>query len=407
MNPGTNQIEALLADESFLKYCGGDEQEKLYWESQLQQNPALGKQAEQARKLYELVKAELVDVPAETERFRTYIQEYISANGRHYENQPPVIHMPVRRKVWMWTAVAILGFMLGAGGYLLYLDKPATGTARPAQQKGQLNNDVAPGGNKAVLTLADGSQIVLDSADNGTLSQQGNVKVIKLNSGQLSYQQTAKPVTAVLYNTVSTPRGGQYKIMLSDGTVVWLNAASSIRYPAAFTGNERRVAITGEAYFEVVKNAAMPFKVDVQGMEIAVLGTHFNVNSYDDEPSIRTTLIEGAVSIKKQAAVAFMKPGEQVQVTKTGEMKTIPHANVEAAIAWKNGLFQFNHTSLDEVLRQLVRWYDVEVEFQGKPPTQRFGGEIPRDSDLSEVLKILNYSRVKFSIEHKKIIIRS
>ena len=415
MNPASKQIEELLADESFIKYCNGDEKEKLYWEKQFQQNPALFKQA---RQLYELLKAEFADIPAEKERFEAFIQEHISANGGPDENQSPVVEMPVRRKRRIWAAASIIAVMLAAGGYYLLLNKAPDEVVTTTQKETLLNNDATPGGNRAVLTLADGSQIILDSAANGTLSEQGNIKVLKLNNGRLSYNKTANPSSEVLYNKVSTPRGGQYNIILSDGTAVWLNAVSSIRYPAAFTGNERKVEITGEAYFEVApltpkgESKKMPFIVQIvtpsgESGKVEVLGTHFNINAYGDEPVVKTTLLEGSVKVTKDIASAILRPGEQVSISQSSGISHPIPVQTDEVIAWKNGLFHFNNTSLNELLRQLVRWYDVEVEFQGQPVEQRFGGEITRDNNLSDVLQILNYSRIKFSIEGKKIIVRS
>lgn len=401
MEPELKQIEELLADESFLMYCAGDEKEKNHWEKYLQENPELGQQVGKAIELYALIKAELTDIPDEVEQFRDVFRQ-------HHVNMSKVIKMPARSRRWMWAASAAAVIIVVATSW--YFELFNTSGNKPTVHGDsieRLKNDVAPGGNKAVLTLADGSQIMLDSAQNGTLTQQDNVKVIKLDNGQLSYNTSDEQSTQVLYNTVTTPRGGQYKIILSDATEVWLNAASSIRYPAAFVGKERRVEITGEAYFEVAKNATLPFKVEVMGMEIEILGTHFNVNSYEDEQTTRTTLLEGSVKVTKQAATAMMKPGQQVQLTKAGEMKMINNADVEEAIAWKNGVFQFNNASLDVVLRQLTRWYDVEVEFLGKPSALRFDGEVSRNSNLSQVLQILNYSGVNFEIEGKKLIVKS
>ncbi len=192
----------------------------------------------------------------------------------------------------------------------------------------QQNNDLSPGGNKAVLTLADGSTIILDSAANGLLTHQGNIKIQKLDNGLLAYAINGKLITEndqAFYNTISTPRGGQYQITLSDGTKVWLNAASSIRFPVVFTGNERRVEITGEAYFEVAKNAAKPFKVNAANSEIEVLGTHFNVNSYEDEAAIRTTLLEGSVKVSVPSSPhqsSVIMPGQQTGISKAGTNKS-------------------------------------------------------------------------------------
>ena len=266
---------------------------------------------------------------------------------------------------------------------------------------------IVPGRNKAVLTLADGTTIQLDSAANGQLTRQGNTQVIKRRNGQLSYQVAGpnSPVginTAIGYNTMTTPRGGQYQLQLPDGTMVWLNAASSITYPTRFAGGERRVEVRGEAYFEVVKDPKMPFRVSLpdqaskQGAgEIEVLGTHFNVNGYSDEPVLTITLLEGAVKID----ASVLKPGEAYS---NGKVKKV---HTEEAVAWKNGYFQFDQADIRAVLRQLARWYDVEVRYEGKIPERKFGGEIQRDSNLSDVLKGLELSQVHFRLEGRTLTI--
>jgi ferric-dicitrate binding protein FerR (iron transport regulator) len=266
-------------------------------------------------------------------------------------------------------------------------------------------HDRAPGRNVALLTLSDGSSITLDSAHNGVLARQGNANITKSGDGSLAYRPAQGGTSAVVYNTLTTPRGGQYRLLLPDGSQVWLNAASSISYPTAFTGGERSVTITGEAYFEIASNASMPFRVNViapKGQkEIRVLGTHFNVKAYDDEPTVTTTLLEGSV----QLAGTILKPGEQGQWREDGTMHVDSHANIEEAVAWKNGLFHFEGADLAEVMRQLSRWYDVEVVFRGKVPDAKFDGEITRNSNLTEVFKILQLSNVHFTVEDKKVFV--
>jgi ferric-dicitrate binding protein FerR (iron transport regulator) len=310
----------------------------------------------------------------------------------------------------LWTVrIAAACFLVGilTIGVYLFNRKPINKTGSTESIAGLQNNDAAPGGNKAVLTLSNGAQIVLDTAANGILIQQGNTKVLKLNDGQLAYQSTNSEQAEVLYNTITTPRGGQYKITLDDGTIVWLNAASSVRYPIFFTGKQRKVEISGEAYFEVAKNASMPFVVNAKGMEVEVLGTHFNVNSYSDEPSVKATLLEGSVKITTPAKSVIITPGQQAQLLQSGGIKILNNVDVEEVVAWKNGIFQFNNASLESVMRQLARWYDIDIEFEGNVPAVKLGGEISRNSNLSQVLQILNYSGVKFKIENKKIIVRN
>ena len=270
-----------------------------------------------------------------------------------------------------------------------------------------VKNDIIPGGQKAILTLSDGSQIVLDSASNGLLSQQGGTKVIKLANGQLEYAANAGSGTEMVYNTMSTPAGGQYQLTLPDGSKVWLNASSSIHYPTAFTQNERRVTITGEAYFEIAKDANKPFIVKVyNGAEVKVLGTHFNIKAYTDEEEIKTTLLEGSINIYSGLKNNLLVPGNQAIIDKSSAMKMQANADLEEAVAWKNGNFQFTGADVTTVLRQAARWYNIEVVYAGKPSTEnKFTGKIPMSVNLSRLLKWLEYSDVHFKLEGKKLIV--
>ncbi|MGN6542610.1 MAG: FecR family protein [Ginsengibacter sp.] len=325
-------------------------------------------------------------------------------DARH---EAPVISMlsakKERRKNIRYAAAAIIICMLSVSVYFLFKPQPARQVSKTENIKSPAN-DVAPGGNKAILTLANGTSIILDSAANGTLTTQGNSKILKLN-GMLSYNTLKNKSSEVLYNTISTPRGGQYELMLSDGSKVWLNAASSLRFSASFVGKERKVELLGEAYFEVAKNAAMPFKVKVHGMEVEVLGTHFNINSYDNESMIRTTLLEGSVKIDKNNSSSLLKPGQQAQMNKAGEIKIINNVDVEEAIAWKEGKFQFDKADIHDIMRQLARWYDVDVEYKGTV-SSHFGGTISRDVNLSQVLNMLHLTgEVNFQIQDKKVLV--
>lgn len=269
-----------------------------------------------------------------------------------------------------------------------------------------VNTVILPGGNKAVLTLSNGEEIVLDSAAEGTLAQQGQAKVMKLANGQLSYKVSGSTAAATVYNTITTPRGGQYKLTLADGTHVWLNAASSLQYPAAFSGKERRVVLSGEGYFEVAKNASMPFHVQVSAMDVEVLGTHFNINSYTNEGAIRTTLLEGSVKVGAGKQVRMLKPGQQSSLDSNGAMKVQDHADVEAAVAWKEGMFQFKGADIETVLRQAERWYDVQFDYKGGIAV-RFSGQISRSANAEQLLKILELTgKVKFEIHGKTIVVK-
>ena len=262
--------------------------------------------------------------------------------------------------------------------------------------------DISPGGNKAVLTLADGSAIVLDSAKNGMIAQQGGAKILKLDAGKLSYEGVS---AAVGFNTITTPRGGQYQVTLSDGTRVWLNAASSIRYPASFGGKLRKVEVSGEAYFEVARDKEHPFLVDLNGeCEVEVLGTHFNVNNYANEESMRTTLVEGSVKVTRGNEAKLLKPGQQAVVKESIAINR--SVDLAGVIAWKNGFLNLQDKNLDEVMKQLERWYDIDVKYEGKIPEIRFTGDMDRGVNLSEVLKFLSESGIKLRLEGRTVVIQ-
>lgn len=280
---------------------------------------------------------------------------------------------------------------------------------------------ILPGGDRAMLALSDGTVIVLDSAAQGLVAMQGDARILKSGDGEIHYSSAASVNGELLMNTMSTPRGGQYRLTLPDGSVVWLNAASSLRFPVSFSGKERRVWLTGEAYFEVNrvgrppynKNADsnnIPFIIEINrpgigATEIEVLGTHFNVNAYEDEAAIKTTLVEGKVRVSAGEAQLLLDPHEQAQVDISGNMTLDDKVDVEAATAWKNGYFSFNNTDVATLMRQICRWYDVEVEYPHGLPERKFGGEISRNSDLSQVLRIMEESELSFRVEGKKIIV--
>ncbi|WP_346320132.1 FecR domain-containing protein [Chitinophaga sp. YIM B06452] len=310
--------------------------------------------------------------------------------------------VPVKKSPLRYLKYAAAAAIIAAIALVLY--KPGGKKAPLQAGNTQDTNQVIPGGNKAVLVLADGRQITLDTADNGTIARQGNVQVIKLDSGQLAYNPSGKG-GAVGYNTLATPRGGQFRIILPDGSKVWLNAASTLRFPNAFTGSEREVQLSGEAYFEVAKNPSMPFRVKVNDMAVQVLGTHFNVMAYADEPGIRTTLLEGAVKVQHGGKAMQLAPGQQVQLTPSGGMTLENDVDVEEVVAWKNGYFHFNHESLQGVMREIGRWYDAEIAYEGEIAPRQFGGKIERSSSVTEVLKILELSKVHYRVEGKKIIV--
>ncbi len=328
--------------------------------------------------------------------------ESSSATNESYANIKKQIEaeknviIPIFKRKWFKVAAAAVLLFGLFSIYTFSLKNSA------APKIAKLNSaDMTPGGNKAILTLADGTEIILDSAANGNLTSQGNATIIKLD-GKLAYTASGNS-SEVLYNSISTPKGGMYQIVLSDGSKVWLNAASSLRFPTAFTGTQRKVELSGEAYFEIEKNAAMPFNVAVSDMNVQVLGTHFNVMAYNDETEIKTTLIEGAVRVTKDMAACILKPGKQASLDNNGAFN-ITDAEFEKDLAWKNGMFFFENTGIKTIMQQLNRWYDAEVSYQGNVTHLRFTGQISRYINLSEVLKMLELTGdIHFKIEGKKI----
>jgi len=313
-----------------------------------------------------------------------------------------------KQVVRLWRKLAVAASILlvvGLGSYFLFFNKSGKQTEivkGPTVVPGDVK---APESNKAMITLADGRTIALESVDAGKLAQQSNVTVTKTADGKIVYSGTA---TEMVYNTLSNPRGSRVVDMtLSDGSRVWLNSGSSVIYPVAFVGNDRKVSITGEAYFEVAKNPSKPFKVTVKDMTVEVLGTHFNINSYSDEASIKTTLLEGAVKVTKGSVVAMLTPGQQAQLTANGQIGVNKNIEVDEIVAWKNGKFQFgDKVDIGAIMRQIARWYDVDVEYNGIF-TKHFGGSISRDVSISQVLKILETTGdVRCKVEGRKVTVK-
>jgi transmembrane sensor len=305
-------------------------------------------------------------------------------------------------------AAAAIVAIFAAGSYLIFnkhVDRPITST-----EKQPLKNELGPGGSRAVLTLANGNQIILDSVGNGPLIQQGNIKVIKLDDGRLSYNSLKGKSEEGVYNTISTPHGGQYEIVLADGSKVWLNAASSLRFPVSFSGEKRDVELAGEGYFEVAHNAEKPFFVSVNGMEVKVLGTHFNINAYSDDGTVKTTLLEGSVKVSKGTAGKMISPGEQAAIlsddnTVHPEIK-VQQVDVDDVTAWKNGRFVFKEDNIQSVMRQLARWYDAEISYEGNVTNEQFFGVINRSryDNISDILEMMEKTgTMSFMIKGRRI----
>lgn len=320
--------------------------------------------------------------------------EQVAASGR--------VHF--LRSSWLRYAAAVI-IIIGTGFYFF------NRTSKPKKQQPEVSapvvkNDVAPGSNKATLTLGDGSQIVLEKNTDGKLADQGNTRIVS-TKGEVVYHSESDKTSEPVYNTLTTNRGEQFPLTLSDGTKIWLNAASSIRFPVSFPGNERNVEITGEAYFEVAKNPSKPFKVSLNGMEVTVLGTHFNVNGYADEANIKTTLVEGSVKIKKGNENILLSPGQQAKLDLNGKMSLEKNPDVEKAISWKEGYFHFSNNDLQTVMRELSRWYDVQIIYENEDLRRegQFSGDIEKSLTLASVLRVLEKSQVHFKIDGKKLIV--
>ncbi|MDB5117626.1 MAG: FecR family protein [Mucilaginibacter sp.] len=273
------------------------------------------------------------------------------------------------------------------------------------------HSKVTPGGNKAFLTMANGSIITLTDARNGQLATQAGIQISKSKNGMLVYHfgkadEKQTNSSADVINTITTPRGGQYQVILSDGTKVWLNSATSLRFPVAFTGNSRNVELNGEAYFEVTKNAEKPFTVQANGTTTQVLGTHFNVNAYNDNAEVTTTLLEGSVRLQKGRTNAMLVPGEQGTILNNGISIAIKTADIEEVMAWKKGYFIFHDENIINIMKQVSRWYDVDVEYENGVKDKEFGGTVSRYKDITELLNNMELTQaIHYKLEGRRLYI--
>ncbi|MBX2953703.1 MAG: FecR domain-containing protein [Leadbetterella sp.] len=323
----------------------------------------------------------------------------------HLDSLPELPAREARRAVGKWLSAAA-GILIVLGAGVWYMTRPVPVAPAPV-----LVNDALPGDNRARLILASGKDILLDEASSGELAREGNTSIVKTDQGELVYhtaQQAAENTTPSYYNTIETPKAGQYHIRLSDGTRVWLNAASSIRFPTQFSTHQRVVDVVGEVYFEVAKATTggrrIPFKVVSGNLEVEVLGTRFNINSYSDEGVIRTTLLEGSIQVRTPKKEIVLQPGQQARVS-GGQTLKVSQVNTGQVMAWKEGYFSFDGVGLKELMRQLSRWYDMEVVYEGNTPDYEFVGQISRNTRLSGVLQILEAGGVRFRVDGKKIIV--
>ncbi|MET0464274.1 MAG: FecR domain-containing protein [Chitinophagaceae bacterium] len=316
----------------------------------------------------------------------------------------PVVALRTSRKKW-WGVAAV--FLLLIGGAGTYLAMRSTGSPTPVlSDNGFYKNDVAPGTNTATLQLADGRIVDLaDSIQPGF--QQGDASVQKENNGTLIYNAGGADQHnsgSVAYNTISTPNGGEFNVVLADGSRVWLNAASSLRFPTAFNGNERNVVLTGEAYFEIAKDARKPFTVTANGTTTRVLGTHFNIKAYNDEQDVITTLVEGSVRIESDHQQKNLVPGQQALIRNDAKSIVVSTADVDDAIAWKNGYFTFRNENIKDIMRRISRWYDISVTYEAGVDANAFGGTFSRSKSLKQLLKSLEMTNtIHFKIDGKNV----
>lgn len=319
----------------------------------------------------------------------------------------------VRLYPYFRKIAAAVAVILALGLVVYFIRKSISVSNKPVAENIQSQNvgKILPGGNRAVLILSNGKKIFLDNTQNGAVTKQGNTQVIKVKSGVLAYtHQPAllnQPLTIPPYNTIATPRGGKYEIVLPDGSKVWLNATSSLRFPVAFTGSTRTVNLKGEGYFEIARQADKPFIVKVDGEEIKVLGTNFNVNAYDDRSHITTTLADGSIKVSDRHQSYILKPGEQARLNKQTENIEITHANIEEALAWKNDMFYFDGTNIKNIMQEIGRWYNVDVVYKtDQLGNKNYSGIISRYSDVKTVLERFSLTgTVQFKIEGRTIVV--
>ncbi|ARS40376.1 hypothetical protein CA265_12200 [Sphingobacteriaceae bacterium GW460-11-11-14-LB5] len=386
-------LQNLIQDQRFINYClNTNLADTEYWEKWVSDHPNDKNEIVELKKTVLLLRDHIGNIEAEAQ-FEKLNNQLSQQNANE----------PKRRKllsVWLKVGTAaILAVAMGIGFYWIKQSN--------TQVKSTYTKDIGPGRNQATLTLANGKKISLTKANNGLVAAEGGIKITKTADGQLVYDfsKTTSNGSPSSFNTLSVPIGGQWQVILPDQTKVWLNAQSSITYPTKFNGNQRKVKISGEAYFEVAHNKKMPFKVESRGQVVEVLGTHFNIMAYADEEIIKTTLLEGSVKIFNNRQSQLLKPGQQAVASSNG-ISLSDYVDVEEAIAWKNGDFQFNE-NLETIMSKIARWYNVEVVYQVKPSSDlTFSGRISRSRNISAILKMLEYNGdVHFKIEGRRVIV--
>jgi transmembrane sensor len=337
----------------------------------------------------------LTDPKTVKEAANWYEEELLENALENKENKKIVKQLRGKVRVWQWLAAACVLITVGVLAYVF----STSNNDKPNNVIVNNSTDILPASGKATLDLGKGRIIMLDGSSTDTTI--GQNLMLNRKNGEIVYNNGDQK--EVEYHTLNIPRKGHYKLTLPDGTNAWLNSESSIRYPTAFTGKERKVVVTGEAFFEVAKNKEKPFIVEANNVKIEALGTQFNVNAYSNEPFISATLVEGSIVVSSGSNENILKPGQQAQIT----TKDFRVENVEAkdVIAWKNNLFKFSDAPIDLIMRQVERWYDAEVVYENKP-TDRFFADLPRDVPVSRLLHALEMTkRVHFKIEDNKVIV--
>ncbi|MBA2746792.1 MAG: FecR family protein [Flavisolibacter sp.] len=394
------KAEDFVMEESFQQYCKGETNEAVaFWSKWKKENPAQSAEIEKAENILSLLNG-----GHHSKAFLEHSEKFnqLVLNRKGFGEKAIITsfagHRSHRKRFFTYMAAAIiLGLMLtGAFFYFNSGKNPVESVTKT--EVPTVVPDILPGGDNAILTLADGTRIELNTVTDGRLKLEDGSNIRK-EGAELLYDGSTLQSEVVVFNSISTPKGGQYKIILSDGTKIWLNAASSLHYPTSFPGSSRIVELTGEGYFEVATNASKPFMVKVNGIEVEVLGTHFNINSYDDEPVLKTTLLEGSVSIRKNEHSIVMKKGEQVAFSNTSlsvqsakrppSVTLLDETELSQAIAWKDGVFDFNNDHITHIMRQLSRWYNVDVKYKGRVPEKHYTGTIRKSVPISEVIKMI------------------
>jgi hypothetical protein len=313
-----------------------------------------------------------------------------------------------KSRKFLWPVAASLLLLSTAG--IIFVKKHHPIADKKVPGLATQHHTILPGTNKAILILGNGETIDLREKANGQIARAGNVRITKVGEGRLVYDK-GTPGTdaaqAVSFNTIVIPKGGQYEVTLPDGTSVWLNSASSLKYPTVFTGKERHVELTGEAYFEVTKNKARPFTVSTGKVDVRVLGTHFNIAAYPDDPASKTTLLEGAVVLSNRKQQLALIPGQQGIATADNQPMELKTVNMEDAIAWKKGYFSFRKENIESAMRKIARWYDVDVAYQGKMSRKILGGSVSRTQDIDEILAYIELTGIAhFELKGRRIIVR-